>query len=218
MPAARHRADERASVSRKIIQTPTEVILIYEGSGTTVREIYLDGRALPKDPEPWYNGYSVGRWEGDTLVVETTGLMDEGWLDVRGSPITNAGKITERFRRVKYGYIELEETIDDPKVYTKPFTAKLYWRLTPDTQLIEFVCIDKDAAHYVGAVANRKRRGVGAGMATPMGIRPSQAGRAVPGGLTGGLSSVCPRGGQISRGCRTKRSAPADTTYEWKSL
>jgi hypothetical protein len=136
---------------RKIIQTPTEVILIYEGSGTTVREIYLDGRALPTDPEPWYNGYSVGRWEGDTLVVETIGLMDDGWLDVRGSPITNAGKIIERFRRVKYGYIELEETIDDPKVYTMPFTAKLYWRLSPDTQLIEFVCIDKDAPHYVGA-------------------------------------------------------------------
>jgi hypothetical protein len=136
---------------RKIIQTPTEVILIYEGSGTTVREVFMDGRTLPTDPEPWYHGYSVGHWEGDTLVVETTGLMDDGWLDVRGSPITNAGKITERFRRVKYGYIELEETIDDPKVYTKPFTAKLYWRLNPDTQLSEFVCIDKDAAHYVGA-------------------------------------------------------------------
>ena len=141
---------------RKIIQTPTEVLLIYEGSGTTVREVYTDGRALPKDPEPWYNGYSVGHWEGDTLVVETTGLMDEGWLDVRGSPITNAGKITERFRRVKYGYIELEETIDDPKVYTKPFTAKLYWRLNAETQLIEFVCIDKDAAHYVGASGGAK--------------------------------------------------------------
>ena len=136
---------------RKIIQTPTEVILIYEGSGTTVREVYLDGRTLPKDPEPWYNGYSVGRWDGDTLVVETTGLMDDGWLDVRGSPITNAGKITERFRRLKYGYLELEETIDDPKVYTRSFTAKLYWRLSPDTQPIEFVCIDKDAVHYVGA-------------------------------------------------------------------
>jgi hypothetical protein len=136
---------------RKIIQTPTEVLLIYEGSGTTVREIYLDGRTLPADPQPWYNGYSVGRWEGDTLVVETTGLLDDGWLDVRGSPITNSGKITERFHRVRYGYLELEETIDDPKVYTKPFTAKLYWRLSPDTQLIEFVCIDKDAPHYVGA-------------------------------------------------------------------
>jgi hypothetical protein len=136
---------------RKVIQTPTEVILIYEGSGTTVREVYLDGRALPKDPEPWFNGYSVGHWEGDTLVVETTGFMDDGWLDVRGSPITGAGKITERFRRVKYGYLELEEIIDDPKVYTKPFSAKLYWRISPDTQLIEFVCLDKDASHYVGA-------------------------------------------------------------------
>ena len=136
---------------RKIIQTPTEVLLIYEGSGTTVREIYLDGRTLPADPQPWYNGYSVGRWEGDTLVVETTGLLDDGWLDVRGSPITNSGKITERFHRVRYGYLELEETIDDPKVYTKPFTAKLYWRLSPDTQPMEFVCLDKDASHYVGA-------------------------------------------------------------------
>jgi hypothetical protein len=142
---------------RKIIQTPTEILLIYEGSGTTVREVYLDGRTLPKDPEPWYNGYSVGRWEGDTLVIETTGLMDDGWLDVRGSPITNAGRITERFRRVKYGYIELEETIDDPKVYTKPFTAKLYWRLNADTQLIEFVCLDKDASHYVGAEGVRAK-------------------------------------------------------------
>ena len=140
---------------RKIIQTPTEVVLIYEGSGTTVREIYLDGRTLPKDPEPWWNGYSVGRWEGDTLVVETIGLMDDGWLDVRGSPITSAGKITERFRRVKLGYLELEETIDDPKVYTKPFTAKLYWRLSPETQLIEFVCLDKDASHYVGATPGK---------------------------------------------------------------
>ena len=136
---------------RKIIQTPTEVALIYEGSGTTIREVYLDGRALPKDPEPWFNGYSVGHWEGDTLVVETTGLMDEGWLDVRGSPITNTGKITERFRRVKYGDLELEEIIDDPTVYTKRFSAKLHWRLSADTQLIEFVCLDKDAPHYVGA-------------------------------------------------------------------
>ncbi len=136
---------------RKVIQTPTELVLIYEGSGTTVREIYIDGRTAPKDPEPWWNGYSVAHWEGDTLVAETTGLMDDGWLDVRGSPITSSGKITERFRRVKLGYLELEQTIDDPKVYTKPFTAKLYWRLSPDTQLIEFLCLDKDSSHYVGA-------------------------------------------------------------------
>ena len=126
---------------RKIIQTPTEVILIYEASGTTIREVFLDGRPLPKkdDVEPWWNGYSVGHWDGDTLVVETTGLMDDGWLDVRGSPITANGKITERFRRPTYGTLELEETIDDAKAYTRPFTAKVFYRFSPDTQLIEFV-------------------------------------------------------------------------------
>jgi hypothetical protein len=137
---------------KKIIQTPTEVVMIYEGSGTTVREILLD-RPLPKpeDVEPWWNGYSVGRWEGDTLVVETTGFMDDGWLDVRGSPLTNKGKVIERYRRPSFGRLEIEVTIDDPKAYTRPFTATVNNRLAPDTQLIEFVCIDKDAQHYVGA-------------------------------------------------------------------
>jgi len=140
---------------RKIIQTPKEVLLIYEASGTTVREVFLDGRPLPKneDVEPWWNGYSVGRWDGDTLVIETTGFVDDGWLDVRGSPLTSAGRITERFRRTKFGYLELEETIDDPKAYTQPFTAKAFYRFSPDSQLIEFVCLDKDAGHYVGGGA-----------------------------------------------------------------
>jgi hypothetical protein len=138
---------------KKIIQTPSQVILIYEGSGTTVREVFLDGRPLPKaaDVEPWWNGYSVGRWEGDTLVVETVGFMDDGWLDVRGSPFTSAGRLTERFRRPTYGSLVIDVTIDDPKAYTKPFTATVNNHLLPDTQLIEFVCIDKSAQHYVGA-------------------------------------------------------------------
>ena len=137
---------------RKIIQTPAEVVMIYEASGTTVREIFLDGRSLPPaDAQPWWNGYSVGRWEGDTLVVETVGFVDEGWLDVRGSPLTSAGKLIERYRRPTYGSLEIEVTIDDPKAYTKPFTAKVNNRLLVDSQLIEFVCLDKDAAHYVGA-------------------------------------------------------------------
>src|SRR5215471_17054906 len=140
---------------RKIIQTPKEVLLIYEASGTTVREVFLDGRQLPKrdEVEPWYNGYSVGRWDGDTLVIQTTGFMDDGWLDVRGSPLTSAATITERFRRPKFGMLELEETIDDPKAYTQPFTAKVFYRFSADTQLIEFVCLDKDANHYVGNTA-----------------------------------------------------------------
>jgi hypothetical protein len=137
---------------KKIIQMPTEVILIYEGSGTTVREVFLDGRPLPKaeDVEPWWNGYSVGRWDGDTLVVETSGFMDDGWLDVRGSPLTSAGKMTERFRRPTYGSLVIDVTIDDPKAYTKPFTATVNNHLLPETQLIEFVCIDKSSQHYVG--------------------------------------------------------------------
>ena len=142
---------------KKIIQTPTEVILIYEGSGTTVREVFLDGRALPKadDVEPWWNGYSVGRWEGDTLVVETTGFMDDGWLDVRGSPFTSAGKLTERFRRPTFGSLVIEVTVDDPKAYTKPFTATVNNHLLPDMQLSEFVCIDKSAQHYVGGQSKK---------------------------------------------------------------
>src|SRR5262245_46980122 len=142
---------------KKIIQTPTQVTLIYEGSGTTVREVFLDGRALPKaeDVEPWYNGYSVGRWEGDTLVVESTGFMDDGWLDVRGSPFTSAGTMVERFRRPAYGSLVIDVTIDDPKAYTKPFTATVNNHLLPDTQLIEFVCIDKSAQHYVGAQGSK---------------------------------------------------------------
>jgi hypothetical protein len=138
---------------KKVIQTPTEVLMIYEGSGTTVREIFLDGRPLPKkeDVDPWWNGYSVGHWEGDTLVVETTGLMDDGWLDVRGSPLTSAAKLTERIRRINYGYLEIKVTIDDPKAYTKPFDAIVYSRIMPTSQLSEFVCIDKDAQHYIGS-------------------------------------------------------------------
>jgi hypothetical protein len=139
---------------KKIIQSPAEVILIYEGSGTTVREAFMDGRPLPTvdKVEPRWNGDSIARWEGaDTLVVETPGFMDDGWLDVRGSPLTSAGKLTERFRRPTFGTLEIEVTIDDPKAYTRSFTARVMNRLLPDTQLIEFVCLDKSAVHYVGA-------------------------------------------------------------------
>jgi hypothetical protein len=141
---------------KKIIQTPTEILIIYEGSATTVREIYLDGRPLPPaDAEPWYQGYSVGRWEGDTLVVETTNFIDDDhwttWLDVRGSPLTRYGRLIERFRRPNFGSLVIEVTIDDSKAYTKPFTATVNNRLMADSQLIEFVCIEKSAVHYVGA-------------------------------------------------------------------
>jgi hypothetical protein len=132
----------------KIMQTPGATIVLFE-EFHVYRQIHTDGRKLPVDPDPNWYGYSVGRWDGDTLVIETTGFMDEGWLDVRGSPLTSTGKIIERFRRRNVGTLELEVTIDDPKAYTKPFSANIRYRLVPDQQLIEFVCLDKDAAHYV---------------------------------------------------------------------
>ena len=148
---------------KKIIQLPQLVLIIYEGSATTVREIFLDGRKADPSAQPWYNGYSVGRWEGDTLVVETTNFLDDetwsNWLDVRGSPLTGSGKLIERFRRPNYGSLAIEVTVDDPKAYTRPFTATVNNRLLPESQLIEFVCIDKSAAHYVGAdgkVSNKR--------------------------------------------------------------
>src|SRR6202521_1959086 len=104
-----------------------------------------DGRALPpRDVQPWWYGYSVGKWDGDTLVVETTGFRDDGWLDIWGSPLTEAGKMTERFRRVNYGVMEIEVTIDDPKAYTKPFTVRLDQRIMVDNEMIEFICAENE--------------------------------------------------------------------------
>ena len=136
---------------RKMIQTPNLLVIIYEAN-SGLRQIFMDGRKLPNkdNVEPWYYGYSVGHWEGDTLVVETTGFMDGQWLDVRGSPMTDAAKVTEKFRRPNYGNLEIEITVDDPKAYTKPWTVKVNQRIMPDTELIEFICEDRDATHYVG--------------------------------------------------------------------
>ena len=136
---------------RKMIQTPNLLVMIYEAN-SGLRQIFMDGRKLPNkdNVEPWYYGYSVGHWEGDTLVVETTGFMDGQWLDVRGSPMTDAAKVTEKFRRPNYGSLEIEITVDDPKAYTKPWTVKVNQRIMPDTELIEFICEDRDATHYVG--------------------------------------------------------------------
>jgi hypothetical protein len=136
---------------RKIIQTPSLIVMLYEANGG-VRQIFLDGRKLPEnDPQPWWYGYSVGRWDGDTLVVESTGFRDGGWLDVNGAPLTDAAKLTERFRRVNYGNLEIEVTVDDPKAYTKPWTAvKMRHRLLPNEELIEFVCgeNEKSSSHF----------------------------------------------------------------------
>lgn len=128
-----------AGVAR-YVQTTRELLILYEVNGER-REIFTDGRSLPaNDPQPWWNGYSVGRWDGDALVVETTHFRDGGWLDMAGNPLTDAGRIVERFRRPSYGRMEIDITIDDEKAYERPFTVRWNQRLAADTNLIEFVC------------------------------------------------------------------------------
>ena len=129
---------------RKIVQTKDLIVILYEANGG-VRQIFLDGRPLPgPDALPWWYGYSVGRWEGDELVVTTTGLRDDVWLDVFGSPLTSSGKIVERFRRPVFGRMEIDVTIEDPKAYTKPFTVRVNHQILLDSELIEFVCQENE--------------------------------------------------------------------------
>jgi hypothetical protein len=132
---------------RKIIQTPQLIVISYEAN-YGLRYIYLDGRALPKqgDPQPWWYGYSVGHWEGDTLVVETNNLRGaesgpfDGWLDVHGSPYSDGATFIERFRRPVFGKLEIDVTLQDPKAYTKPFTVRINQRVIVDEEPIEFIC------------------------------------------------------------------------------
>jgi hypothetical protein len=137
---------------RKIVQTPREVLIIYEANNG-LRQIFTDGRPLPSgDPQPWWFGYSTGKWDGDTLVVESTGFRDLMWLDEEGTPFTSEGRFTERIHRPNFGTLEIEVTVTDPKSFTRPFTFKLTQRLMPDTDLIEFVCAENNTSvqHLVG--------------------------------------------------------------------
>jgi hypothetical protein len=127
---------------RKFIQTPDVLVILYEAS-MGIRQIFTDGRSLPADdPQPWWYGYSVGHWEEDTLVVETAGFRDGGWLDVFGAPLTDEAKVTERIRRPAYGRMEIDVTVDDPKVYTRPWTVRVNQKIMPDQELLEFVCLE----------------------------------------------------------------------------
>lgn len=137
---------------RKMIQTPDLLVILYEGNGG-VRQIFTDGRTIPaNDPQPWWYGYSVGKWQGDTLVVETSGFRDGGWLDIWGSPLTDAATITERFQRLNYGTLRIDVTVNDPKAYTEPFTVRVNQRLVLNTEMIEFICAEneKSTQHMVG--------------------------------------------------------------------
>jgi hypothetical protein len=132
----------------KILQFPGEMLILYE-SRTIYREIFTDGRTMPKDFKPSWQGFSTGHWDGDDFVVETTGLNGKIWMDTNGHPLSEAAHVTERFRRRDYGHMDIQITIDDPKAYTKPWTVTVHQRIMLDTDLIEFVCgeNEKDAPH-----------------------------------------------------------------------
>jgi len=136
---------------KKIVQTPGLLVILNERNAG-FRQIFTDGRPLPEDPQPSWDGYSTAKWAGDTLVVETNGLRDGMWLDRSGSPITEAAKVTERFRRPNYGHLEIEVTMDDPKAYTKAWTTKITENIVLNTELLDDICAEgeKDMKHMVG--------------------------------------------------------------------
>jgi hypothetical protein len=125
----------------KALHSPKYLALLYEVNAM-YRQIFIDGRPFPQDPNPGWNGYSVGHWEGDTLVVETRGFRDGLWIDTWGSPMSDAATMTERMRRPNFGTLEIELTIDDPKVYTRPFTVNLTEDFEADTELIDEFCLE----------------------------------------------------------------------------
>ena len=141
----------------KIVQTPTLVVFLFEGNIHSYRQIFLDGRAHPKDPDPTWYGDSIGHWEGDTLVVDSVGFNDKFWFDFAAHPHTDKLHITERYRRPDLGHLESEVTIDDPGAYTKPFTLHGQFPLQTDTEIMEYVCNEnnQDVTHIVGK-DNRK--------------------------------------------------------------
>ena len=140
----------------KIVQTPLLIVVIYEDLSS--RQIHLDGRTLPQDPNPTWMGYSIGHWEEDTLVVETAGFNDRTWLDFAGHPHTEALRMRERFRRPRFGLIERQVTLEDPGAYSRPWTIASNGNLMPDTEMLEAVCEnEKDRAHLLGRTEAEKK-------------------------------------------------------------
>jgi hypothetical protein len=136
----------------KILNTPSGIVVVLYEAVHAYRQIFTDGRPLPKDPNPNWLGYSVGHWEGDTFVVESAGFNDNVWLDNNGHPATESLRVTERFRRKDFGQMSIDITIDDPKAYTKPWNVTLPLVLQPDTEMLEYICPEneKDYQRLVG--------------------------------------------------------------------
>jgi len=140
----------------KIFQTPNAIAFF---NGGDFRQVLTDGRDLPKDPNPTWAGYSVGRWDGDTLVIESAGFNDRTWLDMGGHPHTEALHVTERFRRNDFGHLDVKITFDDPKAYNKPWKVSMSAELITDTEVLEYVCNEneRDVRHFMVTEDERKR-------------------------------------------------------------
>ena len=143
---------EAINTTYRIIQSPTLVALLFESGTGRYRQIYMDGRKLPADPNPTWLGYSVGHWEGNTLVVQSAGFNDRTWLDRAGHPHSEKLRVTERFRRVDFGHMQYQITFDDPETLTKPLTLSLAVNYRADTDMLENVCNENNRAiaHMVG--------------------------------------------------------------------
>ena len=144
----------------RFIQTPAVIVMVYED--LTSRQIFMDGRALPKDPNPSYMGYSVGRWDSDTLVVESLGFNDRTWLDFGGHSHTEALKMTERITRSSFGLLDIKVEVDDRALYSRPFTVPVHAEFVADTEMLEYVCNEnqKDVEHLVGKASDEKKLAV----------------------------------------------------------
>ncbi len=144
----------------KIVQTPGLLMMLF--TDLTYRQVFLDGRPLPKDPNPTWMGYSVGHWDGDTLVVESAGYNDRTWLDEDGHPHSEDLRITERFRRPDFGHLEIEKTLEDPKSLAQKWVIPIKLEYDADTELLEYVCAEneRDHSHLVGKASDDKQKEV----------------------------------------------------------
>jgi hypothetical protein len=145
---------------RKVVQTPALIVILYDD--LTYRQIFLDGRTLEDDPNPAWMGYAVGHWDGDTLVVQSAGFNDRTWLDDKGHPHSEALRVTERIRRLDFGHLEVQRTMEDPKALTKPLAIPLRFELDADTEMIEYVCTEneRDRQNLVGKASDEKKAAI----------------------------------------------------------
>jgi hypothetical protein len=127
----------------KFVHTPNLLVMLNE-LNAGYRQVFTDARPLPEDPTPSWQGYSSGKWSGDTLVIDTIGLRDDTWIDWNGSVVTQAAKVREQMRRPDFGHLEIQVTVDDPKAYTKPWTVTLKQRIVVDTELIDEICLENE--------------------------------------------------------------------------